>query len=305
MKEYVYEGGHELVYTNNNYVPIRKIIESLEALECVVGETPFVLNGLTQSSEIERVEIDIETIAAGSLKEKFIVRYFFKNEEGFNRWVDKLREMTGMADGKIIIPALIASAITATILHGVVQAMPSDSTEQATSSISGNNNTVINFVADTLNMEEETVQSVIEKSINNQKKLAENSVKLVRAAKLDDQAQIILDGNDQLSITPETIKFSPDTYEPPKPAEKIEKYERTLVQIRRADRDNHTGWFVVVPGLAEYRVKMQVDESVDLAGLALKEQVFANLHITYKYNKSKQEYKATEVYLASWESVEA
>ena len=233
------------------------------------------------------------------------MRYFFKDEEGFNRWVDTLRKVTGMADGKIIIPALIGSVITAVTLCGVVLALPSDASEQASSSISGNNNVVINFVADTLKMDSETVQSVIGNSVRNQKKLAENAVKLVRPGKLDDQAQIILDGNDQLSITPETIKFSPEAYEPPKPAEKIEKYERTLVQIRRADRDNHTGWFVVVPGLAEYRVKMQVDESVDLAGLALKEQVYASLDITYKYIKSKKMYKATEVYLNSWETGEA
>ncbi|WP_152558532.1 hypothetical protein [Endozoicomonas numazuensis] len=303
MSEFVYEDSHQLRYTNRKYVPIKSIIESLQALEGVVEETPYVLNGLTQSDVITRVEIDIKSIAAGSLIEDFVVRYFFKSEEGFNGWVDKLRKQSGMEDGKKIVPILIGSTITAVALLGVVKALPSGTGGQATSTITGNNNVVLNFVGQNLDMDAETVEKVISDSIRNQKKLAENAVKLVKPGKLDDEAQIIIDGNDQLVITKDTIKSAPGVYEPPKPAEKIDKYDRTLVKIRGTDRDNYRrGWSVILPGIAEQRVKLQLDENIDLNELAARDMVYANVDVIFKFDKSLNDYKVVEIYMNSWDN---
>ncbi|KEQ19176.1 hypothetical protein GZ78_04050 [Endozoicomonas numazuensis] len=303
LSEFVYEDSHQLRYTNRKYVPIKSIIESLQALEGVVEETPYVLNGLTQSDVITRVEIDIKSIAAGSLIEDFVVRYFFKSEEGFNGWVDKLRKQSGMEDGKKIVPILIGSTITAVALLGVVKALPSGTGGQATSTITGNNNVVLNFVGQNLDMDAETVEKVISDSIRNQKKLAENAVKLVKPGKLDDEAQIIIDGNDQLVITKDTIKSAPGVYEPPKPAEKIDKYDRTLVKIRGTDRDNYRrGWSVILPGIAEQRVKLQLDENIDLNELAARDMVYANVDVIFKFDKSLNDYKVVEIYMNSWDN---
>ncbi len=302
MSEFFFEDSHELRYTNKGCVPIRGIIESLEALEGIVHETPFVLNGLTQSDAIIRVEIDIKNIAAGSLIEQFVVRYFFKDEEGFNNWIQQVRKKTGMDDGKIVIPALIGSAITAVVMFGIVKAMPAGTPDQATNTVSGNNNVVVNFVGQTLNMDAATVEEIITRSVRNQKKLAENAVKLVKPGKLDSNAEIIMDQNNQLSISSATIKAAPGVYEPPKPAEKIDKYERAMVQIRGSDRDRYKkGWSVILPQIVDHRVRLLLDESIDLNKLASRDKVYANIDVTFKFDKKQNDYKVVEVYMNSWD----
>lgn len=298
---YYFDSEHVVKYSNKEFVPIKDVVKSLLALEKVMEETPFIINGLMESEDILKLQVFISSVESGSLIEKFLLRLVFKDEDGFNKWVDKLRKMSGMSDGKIIIPALIGGVITAATLYGINNSLPKDSAASLTNTVSGNNNVVINFVSDQIKMEPKDVEKIIASSVKNQKALAKNAVDAVQAAKLDEDADITIDGNNQIRITPSTIAAAPKKYEPPVPDKKIEEFSSILVEIRATDRDSHnSGWRVVVPSLSESRVKLAVDPGIDINDLSKHGAVLADITITSKYDKSKKQYKISEVFLRDW-----
>lgn len=300
---FVYESDHEIKYTNHDIIPIREVIKSLLAFEKLIGETPFVLNALTGFDGIERVEVYISTLQSGSLLEKFVVKYFFKDEAGFDAWIQKIREKTGMEDGKLIVPTLIGGSIAAVTLLGLQWA--SQPNIDSSSTINGNNNVVIQYVAQNLNMTPDQVKTTIENAIKDKKSVATNAVKAVQPAKLDASAKIEIDGENQLEITTPTIAATPEAYEPPVPQTKTESYVRTLIQIRQVNLDDlAAGWRVVIPGISDKRLPLVVSDGIDAKALMRSGGVIqASIDVIKKYDSRKKDYVISEVFLKEWEAV--
>lgn len=305
-QQFVYDTEHTIYYSNREYVPISEMVKSLQSIEKIVSQTPSVINGLVGLDGIIKVEIYVSELKSGSLQNRFVLKYFFKDEKGFDDWVDKIRVKTGMDDGKKVIPAIVGGAIVAATLYGVTLALPKDSGPSVTSTVSGNSGTVINFIANELHVDAETVQKALEDGITNKKSLASAATDLVHPAKVDPQATITIDDNDSLVINTKTVEVTPEQYETPKPEQKSDEYKGKLLQIRATDRDStSSGWRAVVPGLHENRVKLSFDEDInnqdDLANYAA---VLADFDVISTYVQSKNEYVIKEIYLKDWERID-
>ncbi|HYE35497.1 hypothetical protein [Methylocaldum sp.] len=300
---YSFETVHHIEYTTREAVPVTEIIKSLQGFDKVVRELPNLANALVLDGAIVKVELYVQEIATGSLIEDFILRFFFKDEEGFHAWITTLREKTGMENSKVAT-VVIGGLLTGALVYGVSLALPKDAPEAATATINGNQNNVIHFVAETLNVTPDAFRQIMETSIRDKKMLAQGAVLAVHPAKSDKEATIVVDNNEQTIIEAKTIQAAPERFDPPQPESKVEEFSRAFIQIRATDLDNEKqGWRCIVPGLSESRVKMVLDPTVDRTKLAREVSVMANIAVTSKFNPEKRQYQMTEVFLRDWEPV--
>lgn len=300
---YSFETVHHIEYTTREAVPVTEIIKSLQGFDKIVQELPNLANALVLEGAVKKVELYVQEISAGSLDQDFILRFFFKDEQGFNEWITTLREKTGMDNPKVA-SAVIGSLIAAALAYGIYLTLSKDASEAATATITGNQNTVIHFVAETLNVSSDALMQVMDTSIRDKKMLAQGAVLAVHPAKADKEATIVIDGNEKTIIEAKTIQAAPERFDPPQPESKVEEYPRALVQIRATDLDSEKqGWRCIVPGLSEHRVKMVVDPTVDRTKLAREISVMASIAVTSKFNPEKKQYQITEVFLRDWEQI--
>lgn len=279
---YVFTSTHEFKWETKHPVPIGEIADSLLALERVVSLCPKVLEGLT-SVDIAGIEVYVEKIESGSLIEDVIVRLIFKDKESFDAFIDKVGETVrkpGMPRN-----LLIGAVITALVSYGAwLAAKVSNPPGQTT--ITANNNVIINIGAGEVSMTPEEFKTIVEAAVGNKKDLAKNAVRLFNPARADGQAGIVIDGNNDLSFSPEVIASTPRTVEVDK--QKSAEFLRDVdLQIRAMDRDSGTrGWACLIPGKIDRRIRLKLDEGIRPADIAGKFSVRADVYVYYRLDKS-------------------
>lgn len=302
---YAFDSVHRIEYSNEKLVPVKQIIKSLSGFDRLIHELPPILNALNPGGTILSAELYVQEVASGSLLEDLIVRFFFQDEDGFNAWIDALRKKTGMENAKVA-KVFVGSAISIAVAYGIYCAVRSDQAAPASalSTITGNQNVVINFVADTLQADPVVIRDAVQAAIKDKKALAQGAVDVVKAAKLDNSATITIDGNEQTVITAETVQATPQNYEAPKPDQIVKEYSRALVQIRATDRDNASaGWYCIVPDIVDRRLRLVLDPSVDREQISREISVMASIAVISKYNASSRQYKESEVLIRTWERI--
>lgn len=299
MSSYVLETTYTINYTTKTPVPIPEIVDALEALERIIKRTPAFIEKYYEGIIITETQVFVEQIQAGSLKEKLLVKYFFRTKDNY----DQAKELAEkILEDNEVIKYLVALGVGASLMYGATLLNPANSSSAPTS-ITAYNNQIINIGGD-MQMSSGDIKAVL-KGITDKKSLARDSVKVIKPAKADKNSSIEIEGLQAFTIDNKLVAQFPDNYEPPMPVEKSSYYENVKVVIDASDRHRRaTGWGGSVPALFEKRVKFVLDEMIDPSEIHGKTSINANIHVTERFNAAKKEYEIKEVLIEDIETDE-
>lgn len=280
MTSFVFSTTHQVYYSNREPVPIKEIVESLLGLEQVVKMSPRVLQGLT-GIEIDHVDVFVEQLETGSLMETVLIKLFFKSEEDLHAFLDKVR---GKLEKPMPRNILIGSVLTALVGYGAYLAASSQK-GAGTTTITANNNVIINLGAGQVDLTPEAFKAIVEAAVIDKKELARSAVKIMKPARLDNQASVQFDESDKLVFSADVVKATPKTVEIA-PQQKVEHMLDVDLEIRAMNLDSpKQGWAALLPGKIDRRVKLQLAEDVNPLDVAGKLTVRADITIYYVPDK--------------------
>lgn len=280
MTEFVFTSSHEVYYSNREPVPVSEIAESLLAIERIAQQSRFALSQLTGIA-IQRVDVYVESITSGSLQDHILLKMFFKDEAELDAFLDKVREkirQPGMTRN-----VLIGAVLAALVGYGLYLAAKGSGVP-STTTITANNNVIINVGADQMGLDPEKFKAILEAAIHDKKDLAKSAVKLLKPARSDSKAQIRIDGTDALTFSPAVIAETPVKVEFETQSDSIDLLDVDL-QIRATNRDSLTqGWAGLVPGQVNKRVRLVLDPSIKPDDVAKRFRLRADVTVMKKLN---------------------
>lgn len=284
--ELVFSSTHEFYFSTHEPVPIAEVAESLLALERIVRFVPRALGDLTRV-DIEDVGIFVDSIESGSLWQKIIIKIGFGSEEALDAFLDRIGEKVrkpGMPRN-VLIGAVIATLVGYGAWLAAKVGNPAGQT-----TITANNNTIINLGAGQVDVTPEAFRAIVEAAVTDKKELAQSTVRMFQAARSDREASIVIDGNNEMTFSPDVIAATPKKVSIDK-QEKIEDLRDVDLQIRATDLDSITrGWAAVIPGKIDRRVRLKLDPGIRPSTIADKFSVRADVSVFYRIDKEGKKF---------------
>ncbi|WP_439236765.1 hypothetical protein, partial [Lonepinella koalarum] len=213
---YSCELSDELLFNITSPIQVKDIVKSLEALEKIVKQSTKTFGALGKV-EIEDAKLYINTIEKGSLREKFIVKLLFKNEENLDKFLENTHDwIKGQCKEHPVRTSLVGLVIGGMIAYGFYS-LGANSSNSVT--ISGHYNTVITNGATQLNISETDFKKALEENKSNRKTLAKNAVEFVQPAKTEQgdvsiEFSSTLDENHNMIIPADVVASVPKKVEP-------------------------------------------------------------------------------------------
>lgn len=293
MSDFVLTSTHEVYFNNEGGVPIDVMAESLMALDRIIRMSPQVLTALTDVA-IRDIEVFVEDLHSGSLKEHILVRLFFENEAELDRFLEKVRERIGK-------PGMTRSATISLVLMTLVgmgawyAAKATNSPAQTT--IEANNNVIIAIGAGQAGIEPEALRAIIEAAVPDKKELADSAVKFFRPARPDRNSGIRMDGVGELTFPPAVIAATPSKLDIPK-QEKVEQLHDVDLHVRATNLDSrNTGWAALIPGKVDTRIKLKLDPSVEIEHVAGRYTLRADVALVYRFDDESRQMRPDYILL--------
>ncbi|MDH0373541.1 hypothetical protein N7340_17475 [Comamonas aquatica] len=291
-KQWVYEASYQVYYNTKTPVPIKEIVASLQGLDVLLRCVPKALESFT-GVEIEGTEFLVQTIEAGSLLEKFIVKFFFKDEKSFEDFAQKLGE------NKMVKGAAIAAVVAGVLGYGLHWA--TTAANQSTASITATNSVIIQNGAGVMNISEDAFKSMISDAIEDKKAVAESAIKAVAPNRTDKASTLQISGAEApmssgVEISAATIAGTP-TKLVLEPNERIEKYPDTVLHIRATNLDSKTSGWAGKLAQREERLAIELDPSVSESELFGKESVRVSADLIFTESGKSRELKPKRIYV--------
>lgn len=264
-------------YKTENPVPIPEIVGSLLSLQMLLEEASSNLELFVPGLTIEKIDIRVEEISHGSLKEVLFVGLFGVFQDELNQQLPELvKELMGVEMPEnthtlLTILVLVAIVYGADYVKTIVM---NGAKETLTSAWKRN---LIQDLAEKTGRTYEETQKILDEKYGKPtriKRLADASVKFFRPSKRQGNAQIEV-GNKRIEP-----RFIADTeadfvYEDASSAEKSQNFEAIRLQIHQMDLDRETsGWAAIPAGLHPKRLPMKLVDGVTA------EQVWGSDEIT-------------------------
>ncbi|WP_022949502.1 hypothetical protein [Methylohalobius crimeensis] len=279
--------SQQIYYSNKKLVPIKEVAESLLSLEEVIRHSPKVLESLFPGTKVQAVDIFIKELRSDSIWEDVVVKFLFGSQENLDQFISHARKRMGM-DKIMSNPQLLSAIILVLILSSVAYYLGREqsATPEQQATIEANNNTIINIGAGMMEMSAEEFKALVDGAIANKAKLAKYAARVVKPAKNDPGASITFNGNEELRITPETVKAIPDIVSDPENEEFVQDFEKISMELRATDLDStKRGWAVVVPAIGKERIKLQLDPGVSPERLYEKRKFKGNATIIFQSDR--------------------
>ncbi|TYG33330.1 hypothetical protein FW755_12255 [Lonepinella koalarum] len=295
---YSCELSDELLFNITSPIQVKDIVKSLEALEKIVKQSTKTFGALGKV-EIEDAKLYINTIEKGSLREKFIVKLLFKNEENLDKFLENTHDwIKGQCKEHPVRTSLVGLVIGGMIAYGFYS-LGANSSNSVT--ISGHYNTVITNGATQLNISETDFKKALEENKSNRKTLAKNAVEFVQPAKTEQgdvsiEFSSTLDENHNMIIPADVVASVPKKVEPTTAEERSINMDNITLHIRSLDRDDYqSGWTGYIDGLFTKRVKIEIPQTIDLTVLAKQEAIKADITLYSTQKGDKTDFKRIEI----------
>lgn len=289
MKEsniYIFE--NELYFSTKEPVPIKLVIESLQGLNYILSNSKKTFQSILDA-ELEDVQIYIDELKSGSLREKILVELIFKDEQKLDEWLEKMNEkLKNNTPLKVLLGSVLGAILVILVYNSL---SPSDQAGQRI----GDNNVFITINGAIDTKSDDIIKSVGD-SFKNTNKLKENIVKTVAPSRIDDKSNIIFNGKELLDSS--TINKIPTSLNSA-PLEREIDYDNVLIEIRSIDLDNkNKGWNGLIPQIGiKTRVKITFNDEIDARSLYGKLSFKANVEVLYKLSSDQVTYNAYEIYI--------
>jgi hypothetical protein len=224
----------------------------------------------------------VDALQSGSLLEDVIIKVFFRDRASFDAFLEKVHTKVGDGVGR---NALIVAVLGALLGYGAYLAATAMKSG-GTTTITANNNVIINVGAGEVDLTPEAFKAIVEASVTDKKALANSAVKILQPARSDRNASLVLDGNDKINFSNHVIAATPRAVEINR-QEKVEHLSDVDLEIRATNRDSRVrGWAGLIPNKVERRVKLILEANVLPAQLAGKFKVRADVSVYYRLTKA-------------------
>ncbi len=291
MTQFVYVAEHELYYSTKTPVPIAEVIEGLQGLERLLRSLPRAIEKAS-GVPILSSEIYVEEIKSGSLVEKIAVKLFFNTEQEFEEFLAKVK--TKLDGSPMLKGSLITALIAGLIGYGIFLA--AKTSPSPTPNITANNNVIINIGAGEVGLTPEAFRAIVETAVTDKKDLARAAVKLVKPARGDAEAAIVLDGRQDIAIQPAAILETPPVVNI-EPQKRVDELKGAVLLLRAGDMDRKdAGWAGAVEGKTE-RLPIQLDPTVDPADLFGRSKVTADVALVYHHDNRSGSMVAKSIFV--------
>jgi hypothetical protein len=279
----------QLYYSNKEWVPIGEIADSLLALESLIKSSPEIIEKIFPGVSVQRVDVYINELRSDSIWEDLVVKFIFGSQGNFDEQISNIRKKLGM-EFLDRHPNVLGAIIGAMILGGglaVYDSMNDDNGKRAT--IEANNNTIINIGAGEINFEADDLKAIIRGAIEANPSISENAIKVIKPARRDSNAKIIINQSDDLVITPESIKAIPLEKPEIETVEIIEDFESLYLEIRATDLDStKRGWAAVATKLSKKRVRLQFDPTINPEELLERRTITGSATVVFDQKEGKK-----------------
>lgn len=276
--------SQEIYFSNKKKLPIGDVAKSLLALESVSRNSPIALSKLFRGTNVQQIDIFVDTIESGSLKEK--INYYFRiavqknleNALGFE--FPSIEKFSPETRKKVIAWALVAL-----FFFGVKAASNKVFPDQPKKHINNEINIVLAAGRDITGVDEDKLREIFEEITKENPEIVKSSVEFVKPAKQDPSASISFDKDYKLSDS--AIKEIPSSLPEDESNEKAIEFEETEILIRATDKDSgRKGWGAIIPQFNNKRIRMSVAPHIDLQLLAQHEIIVGDVTVFYSINKN-------------------
>nr|WP_288358474.1 hypothetical protein [uncultured Pseudomonas sp.] len=280
MDALVLELKHDVYFSTKNDVPIADIVASLQAFERIIQQQARqVLSALT-NTEIERIDVYVDELQAGSLFTEYALKLFFKDKEDLERFLGVARDK--LKEHPMVRATLMTGVIAGLVAYGLYAAANVVKSPEAAKTIQANNNVIINIGAGEVDMTPEQFTAVVQAAVRDKKALAKESVKFMAPARTDPESEVKFDGNELAVIPKETIQAAPSSIDVPKDQWQ-EDFPDVDLQIRATNLDSATsGWAGLINGIVDRRIPIELADGVDPREVASKFKIRADVTVIYE-----------------------
>ncbi|WP_292935972.1 hypothetical protein [Noviherbaspirillum sp.] len=279
--------GQSIYYSNKSHLPLEDVAESLLALKGLIEATPDILERLSPGLHIQKVNVYLNEVRAGSLWEDLIVKFIWGSQEKLSQDVDAWRN--GLRVDSIISNRLIIGAIIgALIMGGGIYLLDKlKGPEEQKQTLQTNQNIFILAGANLTGITEEQFKSVIDGAISRKEQIPKDAVKLIRPAKREGSVSITLNRDEATTISSDAIRAMPNMVSNDEIPESIEDFQNIEIQIRAIDLDStKRGWAAVIPSVDSRRTKMHLDPHIKATNLIGKTVIMGDVTVIFRYDQS-------------------
>ena len=302
---------HHVKYSSDNWT-IDEVILSLQGQRKLLEAGSSTLERLIKGFEIERLEIRVEKIQAGSLYEDLVVVVYGVYQKDIDPAVaTKVENMFGLSippeyQPLASIALLLVALSVAKFAINAVQNKKKDDNKPSIH-IQGDYNTIVNLAAEKLNLTPDQVETALHESLppNKRRSLIKSVTNFFRPKTEDNANSIEIKG--VMEIPRETLAEYPTDNELSDidDSRNIDIPQATI-QIRATDRDkNKTGWAAVVLNDKRFKRRMDMDlyPTVNAEELAKCDIVKADITIEGQ-RKADGTFKPTKIHLLNFTTSE-
>lgn len=278
--------GQTIYYSNKNHLPLEDVAESLLALKAIIEATPHVLERLQPGLHVQKVNVFVNEIKAGSLLEDLVVKFIFGNQEKLDLSIQSLRQEIG-ADSLLANRTLVGAIIGALITGGGIYLLNKlKGPEEQKQALQANQNVFIINGANLAGVNEDQFRSVIQGTLARNEHLPKEAVKVVRPAKREGEASIMLNQDPHATIANQAIRAMPSSPPDDEPLETVDDFFDVEIQIRAIDLDStKRGWAAVVPSISSRRTKMHLDPHIKVHQLLGKTTIKGDITVSFRYDE--------------------
>lgn len=255
----------KIEYKTEHSVPIPEIVDSLLSLQLLLEEAAQNLETFIPGLSIQKVDVRVQEISHGSLRELLLVAIFAAFQEELEKGVPAIiNEFLG-----IEVPqsthTLLTVLVLVAVVYGVDYIKELVSPENDASLTKQWKASLIADVAAETGKSPDDVKKILDKRYGKKgrvKQLADASVKFFKPSKDQGNAPILV-GNRR--IEPQFVEDTEANYvyEEASKVEKTKKYYGVVLQIHQKDLDRETsGWAAIPVGIHPKRLPMKLVDGV-------------------------------------------
>jgi len=290
--EYVYETTHRIFYSTSKPVPIREIILALQGLEGVLKLMPKAVSSLT-GIDIDGSEFLVQSIESGSLIEDIVVKFFFKDKQTLEAFVEK------MGENKVVKTTVITAILAGIVGYGLHQAVGN----KPAPGITATNSVIIQNGAGTLNISPEAFSAALREAVTDKKGATESALKFIGPARAEPGSSVFIgsdtskrDRANDLEISARAVAEAPARIEL-EPNERIEEYPNAKLAIRATNLDSKKNGWAGRLATREERLPIELDPSVQESEIFGREEVMVDAALVFKEKGRSRELKPARIYV--------
>lgn len=273
-------------YKTANAVPIPEIIDSLRCLEIILQDAGKNLENFIHGLEVQKLDIRVQEISHGSLKELLVVSLIYVFQEDLeNNMPDIFEDLTGIAVAEKYETLLVILSLAA-IIYGAdyVQKLLLNTTQDTPIRLFKKN--MIKALAAETKKSEEEVEKILDDRFGAKtklKQLGHTAVRFFKPSKSQGNAAISVGRN--IIISPKTVQDAPADYlhEEAEKLEKSDHHYRVNLEIHAQDKDRDSlGWAAIPKGLHDKRLKLKLMDAAEPEQLWGKDLIVGDIVLVSK-----------------------